>query len=195
MEGYPMKIPFAFIAMMILLAALAAAAENTTSPQPDKATCLRIAGEMETNLQREILDRWFPAAVDERGGGFHENFGLDWSKRPGSDKSIVYQSRLTWTAAQAARRFPEKADFYLKMTRRGAACLADKMWDKERGGFYWSVDASSRPNQEGAQYKQTYGVAFGLYALSANYQATGEGIDSGQIVRHMLKKVNEADYK
>ena len=162
-------------AIMILLsfsvaAGLAAAAPG--SPQPSKETCLRLAAELEANLQIEILGRWFPAAVDEQGGGFYENFGLDWSRQPGGDKSIVYQSRLTWTAAQAALRFPDKAPLYLAMTRRGAACLADKLWDKQRGGFYWSVDDAGRPNREGATQKQIYGVGFGLYALAANYQAT-----------------------
>jgi hypothetical protein len=84
---------------------------------------LRIADEVEANLQNHILDKFFPAAADEKGGGFFENYGLDWTRQPGDAKSIVYQSRLTWTSAQAAQRFPAKADRHLAMTRRGAAFL------------------------------------------------------------------------
>ena len=55
------------------------------------------------------------------------------------------------------------------MTRRGAACLADKLWDKTGGGFYWQVNANGQPASE---TKQMYGHAFGIYALAASYQAT-----------------------
>lgn len=161
-----------FAALVLCGAANLAAAAPAPATKPDKATYLRLAGEVEANLQKEILARWYPAALDAQHGGFHENYAIDWSPRPGDDRSIVYQSRLTWTAAQAAMRFPDKAEFYLKMTRHGAACLADKMWDKEHGGFYWSVDASGKPNLEGARQKQIYGVAFGLYALSTSYKVT-----------------------
>jgi len=158
--------------LFCLFGVCAPAREDETSLQPGREACLRLAGEVEANLKQEILDRWFPAAVDEAGGGFFENFSVDWTRQPGSDKSIVYQSRLTWTAAQAARRFPERSEFYLTMTRRGVACLTDRLWDRERGGFYWSVDADGRPNREGAAHKQIYGVAFGLYALAASYEVT-----------------------
>lgn len=145
------------------------AADSTPALRPDKAAYLRLAGEMETNLQKEILNRWFPAAVDEQSGGFFENFSLDWVRQPGRNKSIVFQSRLTWTAAQAAKRFPERADFYLAMTRRGVACLTTNLWDKERGGFYWSTDGAGHPNEN---LKHIYGVSFGLYALAGSYPIT-----------------------
>jgi len=145
------------------------AADSTPAVHPDKADYLRLASEMETNLQTEILSRWFPAAVDEQNGGFFENFSLDWVRQPGHNKSIVFQSRLTWTAAQAAKRFPESSAFYLAMTRRGVACLTSKLWDKEHGGFYWSTDATGQPNKTP---KHIYGVSFGLYALAGSYPVT-----------------------
>jgi len=145
------------------------AADTGPAIRPTKEVYLRIADEVTANLQSQILDKFFPATVDEKGGGFFENYSLDWSRGDGDNKSIVYQSRLTWTSAQAARRFPAKADLYLAMTRRGAACLADRLWDKQGGGFYWTVDATGQPTRN---VKQMYGHAFGIYALSARYQAT-----------------------
>jgi mannobiose 2-epimerase len=145
------------------------AAEPAASTPPTKENYLRIANEAEANLQKEILDKFFPVTVDEQGGGFHENYALDWKPMPGNNKSIVYQSRLTWTSAEAARRFPAQAGLYLAMTRRGAACLADKLWDKTGGGFYWQVDANGKPTTD---TKQMYGHAFGIYSLAASYQAT-----------------------
>ena len=130
---------------------------------------LKVAAELEANLKEHILEKFFPAALDEKNGGFIENFSHDWKPQPGSTKSIVYQSRLTWTSAEAARRFPDKADLYLSMTRHGAAYLAQKMWDEKNGGFFWEVPVDGQPRNA---FKQMYGHAFGIYALAANYRAT-----------------------
>ncbi len=142
---------------------------TTAIGAPPKADYLRIADEVEANLQREILDKFFPVAADEKGGGFFENFALDWTRQPGDARSIVYQSRLTWTSAQAARRFPTKAGMYLAMTRRGAAFLTDHIWDKQGGGFFWTIGPGRDPANA---MKQMYGHAFGIYALAASYEAT-----------------------
>jgi|GEM_PF-114582 len=161
------------IAVLALMGTTACfAADPPTSTRPARELYLSLAAEVEQCLQKDVLDKWFPAAVDEQGGGFHENFSADWSRAPGETRSLVYQSRLTWTAAKAAERFPERAQLYLAMTRRGAAFLADRLWDKQRGGFYWSVDAAGRPTGQGETRKHTYGMAFGIYALAASYRAT-----------------------
>ncbi len=144
-------------------------AAGVPSISPTKETYLRIADEVDANLQKEILQKFFPVTADEKGGGFFENYALNWTRMAGSNKSIVYQGRLTWTSAAAALRFPAQAEMYLSMTRRGAACLADKLWDKTGGGFYWQVDADGKPT---TATKQMYGHAFGIYALAASYQAT-----------------------
>lgn len=68
---------------------------------PSTGELLQIAAEVEDNLHRQVLAQWFPRAVDP-AGGFHQNYAEDWSRLPGDDRSVVYQSRLTWLAAQAA---------------------------------------------------------------------------------------------
>ena len=158
----------AVVAVLVSGAATCLAAD-APSIRPTKENYLRIAAEVETNLQKEILQKFFPVTVDEQGGGFYENYSLNWTRTAGGNKSIVYQSRLTWTSAAAARRFPAQASLYLDMTRRGAACLADKLWDKNGGGFYWQVGTNGQPTSD---TKQMYGHAFGIYALAASYQAT-----------------------
>jgi cellobiose epimerase len=145
-------------------------AERVEPPvSPSQQEYLRIADEVEANLQNQVLEKFFPAAADESGGGFFENYGLDWTRLPGTAKSIVYQSRLTWTSAQAAQRFPARADMYLAMTRRGVALLMNKMWDKEGGGFYWTFNGHGLTTNAP---KQMYGHAFGIYALAGSYRAT-----------------------
>lgn len=159
-----------FLVASVLTGVTAAFAGDVSRPSP--ADYRRIAIETDANLQHEILDKWFPAAVDEQGGGFYENFGVDWTLAPGNAKSLVYQSRLTWTSAQAAHRYPEKAPLYLAMTKRGAAELMDKLWDKGNGGFYWTVNSSGQPVGQGRFGKQVYGIAFGIYSLAASYETT-----------------------
>jgi hypothetical protein len=110
--------------LSMVVGAWAGGAERSALPvSPTKGEYVRIADEVEANLRNQILDKFFPTAADEKGGGFFENYSLDWTRLPGDTRSIVYQSRLTWTSAQAAQRFPAKADMYLAMTRRGAAFL------------------------------------------------------------------------
>src|SRR5579862_9054019 len=135
-------------------AALLAVNEPSTQPSPEAYRLF--AAQVDENLQKEILDKFFPVAVDEQGGGFYENFGLDWKRGATGGKSIVYQSRLTWTSAKADQRFPEKAEMYRAMTRRGAACLANQMWDSEQGGFFWNIGPNDKPIYK---TKQMYGHA------------------------------------
>ncbi len=53
-------------------------------------------------LGDELTAHWYPGAVDREYGGFHQNFARDWSPRPDDSKFLVYQSRMTWTAAAYA---------------------------------------------------------------------------------------------
>jgi len=140
--------------------------------------CLRIAAEVEKSLRDDVLRKFFPATVDSQGG-FFQNFAEDWTHgvaRSGSGpvrdstRSIVYQSRLTWLAAHAAMRYPAQAQAYLNYARHGDEFLIERQWDKESGGFWWSVDVTGRVVP--ANEKHIYGNAFGIYALAAAYQAT-----------------------
>jgi mannobiose 2-epimerase len=166
------SIILAALALAALFPGAPAARAGDDVPQPSVANYRRIAAETDANFQKEILAKWFPVAADEKNGGFFENYSADWTRTSGNTKSLVYQSRLTWTSAQAARRYPDKAGLYLAMTRRGAAELMDKLWDKQHGGFYWTINASGQPVGQGRAGKQVYGIAFAIYSLAASYEAT-----------------------
>ncbi len=135
-----------------------------------------IAEQTRDNLQNQVLQKWFPAAVNRERGGFDQNFAADWTKLPGDERSIVYQSRLTWTAAQAAMRLPREEYIYRNYARHGLASLRDTMWDAQKGGFYWRVEkgADGSISAERNGEKHAYGNAFAIYALSAAYRATKE---------------------
>jgi mannobiose 2-epimerase len=165
---------------LLPLAALACYAQLYTYPPsahgdpPSRDAYLRLATDIETSLQHDVLEKWFPAAVDESHGGFFENYAEDWSRNAtrGNDKSIVYQSRLTWLAAKAAERDPAHADPYLKYTRHGVACLSEKLWDRDHGGLFWTTDESGHPTAERGAEKHAYGISFAIYAASASFHAT-----------------------
>ncbi len=157
-----------FAGCLFVLLGTSVIAAEPPSPQQYR----QIAEQAETSLQRDVLEKWFPAAVDRSHGGFIENFAADWSRGRDDERTLVYQSRLTWLAAQAARHDPAKATAYTEYSRHGAAFLAEKLWDHDHGGFYWAVDLSGKTVQPFFDEKHVYGIAFGIYAAAASYQVT-----------------------
>ena len=121
-------------------------------------------------MQRDVLGQWFPRAVDKNRGGFHQNYAGDWKRIAGDERSIVYQSRLTWLSAQAAQRFPAQKKRYIEYSNHGARFLRERMWDKRFGGFFWELNGQGKAERNGE--KHVYGNAFAIYALCAHYRAT-----------------------
>ena len=147
------------------------AGQTIAAEPPSPEAYRRIADQVEASLFRDDLNKWFPAAIDNKNGGFLENFRNDWSPGRGGIKSIVYQSRLTWLSAAAAMRYPNGAERYRAISRHGIEALAGKMWDREHGGFFWSVNDSGRPTGDRGSEKHAYGNAFGIYAAAQNFKA------------------------
>jgi mannobiose 2-epimerase len=131
----------------------------------------RIAAEMEKSVQTEMLNRWYPQAVDTLYGGFLSTFTYDFKPTGPQDKMIVTQARHTWTTAKAAERYPAVA-YYKSNSAHGFRFLRDVMWDRQYGGFYNLVDRQGSVKGDGD--KEAYGNAFGLYALSAYYHMSGD---------------------
>lgn len=130
--------------------------------------------EVEKVLWENILPSWYPRAVDRTDGGFYENFSRDWTRQPTQQKFIVYQSRLTWTAAAVAKHDPARGKPYLEFARHGLQFLRTAMWDGEEGGFFELVEPAGGPARDVPAWKQLYGQAFGIYAAATVYAATGE---------------------
>ena len=151
-------------------AARAADAPPVSTPPPaDAISYRRLAGQVESNLQTQVLAQWFPRALDP-SGGFYQNYGEDWTRGSENDKAIVYQSRLTWVAAQAALHDPAQAETYKADARHGLDFLANQMSDKQDGGLYWGLDNRGVPVRGGE--KHAYGISFAIYAACGEYQAT-----------------------
>lgn len=128
-----------------------------------------IAAQVEESLKRDVLEKWYPRAVDKERGGFHQNYNADWRRGDGDERSVVYQSRLTWMAAEASKRYPKRAAEFVGYAKHGVDFLRNKLWDAQDGGFFWAVGGDGKPL---TTEKHAYGISFALYAAATTYRIT-----------------------
>ena len=133
----------------------------------DRLPALRLAAEHE--LREGILPFWETRAVDRDGGGFFGRIGADGRPDSSAGKGLVLNARILWSFSAALRRWPDP--LYRDMADRAFRYLLEHLWDPEHSGLYWEVDSGGRMLQG---RKQTYGQAFGIYALAEYFRATGE---------------------
>lgn len=121
------------------------------------------------HVERNILAFWKNAAMDRQHGGFAGRVSADNRADFTAHKSLIHSSRLVWAFARTLRGFGDEVS--AELAAHAYDFFVSHFFDDEYGGLYWSVDA------EGVcvnARKQTYGQAFGIYALSEYYMATGE---------------------
>jgi mannobiose 2-epimerase len=137
---------------------------------PDEARAL--ADRIDAELRRELTELWYPRALDRDLGGFHQTFARDWSPRPDPNRFLVYQARMTWTAAAFADRAGDRRDDFLGYSRYGIEYLDTVMRDREQGGFHWVLGPQGEIDPALGAEKHVYGTAFALYAASKAYEVT-----------------------
>jgi len=123
----------------------------------------------ETELRENILPFWIAHAVDQERGGFYGEISNTLVVDKDAPRGALLSARILWTYSAAYKRY--RAPEYLEMARWAYDDLLSRFWDETHGGLYWMVGADKtllRPR------KQIYGQAFGIYALSEYYSATGE---------------------
>ncbi|RZS97464.1 AGE family epimerase/isomerase [Cecembia calidifontis] len=129
---------------------------------------------LEKSLKENLLNTWYPKAVDWEAGGYFSDFTYDFQlKDSPQEKMIVTQARHLWSNSKAALRYPEDEHFKFA-AEHGFKFLKDKMWDKENGVFFQLVDRYGNPLLEKSTMKTAYGNSFGIYALAAYFEATGD---------------------
>ncbi len=160
---------------LVLFAALAhSAIVLPQSPAPSRETYLALAGEVDHALHEDVLDLWFPRALDKDHGGFHSHYARDWAALPSDGKFSVFQGRMTWVAAQVVLREPSQKAAFTPIVRHGVEFLSSVMWDKQYGGFFWGLDDAGNITPQFTDHKHLYGISFCIYGLAAAYQATGD---------------------
>jgi mannobiose 2-epimerase len=140
--------------------------------EPSPAVLRQWAERIEKHLRAGVLAVWFPRCIDRQEGGFLPDFNADWTPAAPNDKTIVFQARMTWVAARVASTRPDLAQEYRDYALHGLNCLERYMWDRQQGGFFWGLDRSGKVVDRYGTEKHAYGMAFGIYALAAAYEAT-----------------------
>ncbi|MFO0908035.1 MAG: AGE family epimerase/isomerase [Isosphaeraceae bacterium] len=163
----------------ILVAILSPFAPAGDSPPPPpleglslaKPDLLRLRQRIDFLLRDEMTRRWFPATIDAQGG-FHQNLARDWSRLPDDNRFLVYQARMTWTAAAFARFAPEHRDAFARHALYGVQYLDTVMRDREQGGYHFVLGPDGKIQPGMGTEKHIYGTSFVVYAASAVYEAT-----------------------
>jgi len=168
-----------------LVPALFAQQRLSAVPKPDmidylpagKSAYQHFAVETEKMLHEDVLDVWYPRSIDNTHGGFNADFSRDWSPLASQGKFSVFQGRMTWVAAQVVLRRPSLREQYLPYVRHGSDYLANVMWDKKDGGFFWGLADDGSISPVFTDHKHLYGISFCIYGLAAAYQATHDAHD------------------
>jgi mannobiose 2-epimerase len=144
--------------------------ETTTDPR----AYIELADTLDDHFDRDFLSHWFPRAVDEKTGGFHQDFGRDWSPTPPTERLAVHQARQTWLCSRAALHYPDRAAHFCEYARHGFDYLRGPMSDDEFGGPFFSLTGDGRPETYRGTEKSTYGAMFVILAAAAVHEATGD---------------------
>ncbi len=164
------------LALVVLLFVSTCLAQKPSAPAsfaaPNRSTYLAIAAEVEQALRKDVLGVWFPRTIDKEHGGYHSHFARDWQSLPSDGKFSVFQGRMVWVSSQVVLREPQMKEQFVPFVRQGITYMADVLWDKKYGGFYWGLDDDGNITPLFTDHKHLYGIGFCIYGLAAAYQAT-----------------------
>lgn len=130
----------------------------------------KLVDDASSELTNGILPFWMKHVVDKEKGGFYGEISDSLVTNRDAPKGSLLTSRILWAFSASYLRF--KAQEYLKLAELAYNYLITTFWDKRDSGLFWLVDSDGKPIET---RKQIYGQAFGIYALSEFYKATGEG--------------------
>jgi len=143
----------------------------------DKLTKKHFAAKLEQSLHDEVLDLWYPLAIDTVDGGYLTNFSRDWKPDKKQNKMLVVQARHIWSLSEVAQTFPEYKDTYRKAAEMGVQFIKNHMWDDVHGGFYSLVTKTGEVTRTGNSFtdaKNSYSNSFAIYGLTNYYQVFGD---------------------
>jgi len=131
-----------------------------------------ILEEMLFQLKSNLLDKWYPKAIDANKGGYFTNLTYDFELKEEQEKMLVTQARHVWTLSKASSFF-DNPD-YKEYAIHGYNFLANKMWDQTNGGYYQIRNREGNLSDVEGWHneKRVYGNAYGLFGLAALYKVT-----------------------
>src|SRR5512133_1463989 len=93
-------------------------------------------------LQHKVLQFWIDHAPDQEYGGILGQLNREGEPTGSGNKSVVLISRALWSFSEAYRRYPDPA--YQQMAAACLKFLRERMWDKQRGGYYFMVSRDGK---------------------------------------------------
>jgi mannobiose 2-epimerase len=120
-----------------------------------------------SQILQDILQWWSKEMPDKHHGGFIGRVGGNGIKYPKADKSIILHSRILWTFSKAINN---GHDQYRDIAHQAYQYLVKYFIDHKNGGLFWMLDFQGTPI---STQKQIYAQAFGIYAFSEYFMATG----------------------
>ncbi len=121
----------------------------------------------EKHLRNVIIPYWNSWRDDEYGG-FYGYKGYDLAVDEKADKGVILHSRILWFYSNCymTLKDPELKGY----ADHAYEFLRDHAFDNENGGIFWMLSYDGKPADT---TKNAYNQAFGIYALSSYYRATG----------------------
>ena len=162
------------LVFLLALTCAGASPERADAAPPRPAEIAALRARVDALLRSELTEKWYPRSIDRELGGFHQNFARDWSAEPDESRFLVYQARMTWTAAAFAEHSKAHRDEYLRHARHGIEFLDQVMWDEKEGGFHWILDPRGQVDPRLGDEKHVYGTSFVIYAGSKVRQVCGD---------------------
>jgi len=138
-------------------------------PEEVTARVRALARAMEKDLRENILPFWADRVTDPVHGGFAGLVDDQGRADAEAPRGSVLNARILWTFSAVGRRYPDEA--YREVARRAQGEVLGRFWDDVHGGLYWLVDARGALLVD---RKQTYALAFGLYALAECARAAAD---------------------
>lgn len=123
--------------------------------------------EVKNELTQHIIPFW-KGLRDDKLGGYIGRVDFDLTRRPEAERGCILNSRILWFFSEA---YMELRDPSLLDEADHAYEMLLRMYDRENGGVYWSLNADGTVC-DGT--KHTYNQAFAIYALSAYHRASGK---------------------
>lgn len=145
----------------------------------------KLRSEIEQDLTANILPFWLNNSQDDINGGFYGEISGNGDGNTSALKSSILGARILWTFSTAYRVYG--LDSYKQMADRMQKYYIQNFIDKRYGGAYWTIT----PDGDIADAtKQTYTAAFGIYAMSEHFRATGntESLEAAKSIFYTLEK-------
>ena len=118
-----------------------------------------------------IANWWRDNAIDQLHGGFIGQINADGSCLAHAHKSIILNTRILWFFSELSLFLG--IDHYRQLADRAFNYIINYFDDRECAGVFWELDHRGKlVNGK----KQSYALAFSIYALCAYYQLTSNSL-------------------